>query len=165
MDQLKRITVSISDMKVSDDPGAFIITHSLGSCVGVIAYDARAQVGGLLHFQLPDSHTHGLRAQENPCMFADTGIPLLLSRLYELGAHKNRLHVAVFGGASMLDDEHLFKIGIKNARATKKILWQEALTVHYEDVGGHSSRTVSLEVGSGRIALRKDGRLEHINHH
>lgn len=64
----------------------------------------------------------------------------------------------MFGGANMLDDEGLFKIGTKNARATKKILWQHAISVAYEDVGGNCSRTVSLQIDTGTIGLRRDGK-------
>ena len=162
MGELKRINVSISDMKASADPDALLITHSLGSCIGLVVYDPGRSVGGLLHFQLPDSSTHGQRAQENPYMFADTGIPLLLERLFALGAQKARIVVGMFGGANMLDDEELFKIGTKNARATKKILWQHSLSITHEDVGGRSSRTVSLEVGKGVIGLRRDGMVYNL---
>lgn len=157
MGELKRITVSISDMKASADRDVLLITHSLGSCIGLVAYDPKVGVGALLHFQLPDSTNHGRRAQENPYMFADTAIPRLLEKLASLGAQRNRLVVGMFGGANMLDDEELFKIGTKNARATKKILWQHSVTLAHEDVGGHSSRTVSLEIGTGAIGLRRDG--------
>jgi len=162
MGTLKRITVSISDMKTSKDPEAMLITHSLGSCIGLIGYDPKVRAGALLHFQLPDSSNHGNRAQENPFMFADTSIPLFMQALNSLGADRNRTIFAMFGGANMLDDEELFKIGIKNARATKKFLWQHSISLKYEDVGGNSSRTVSLELGSGQITLRKDGKLYQI---
>lgn len=159
MGDQKRITVSISDMKTSADPASFIITHSLGSCIGLIAHDPRLRAGAMLHFQLPDSANHFRRALENPYMFADTGIPLFLDSLYKLGASKGRLRVSMFGGANMLDDEELFKIGTKNARATKKLLWQQAISLVHEDVGGNSSRTVSLDIGTGEISLRRDGKL------
>jgi chemotaxis protein CheD len=158
MGEQKRITVNISDMKASADKEAFLITHSLGSCIGLVAYDPAKAVGALLHFQLPDSSNHGRRAQENPFMFADTGIPLFLDKLMSLGANRDRMVLGMFGGANMLDDEELFKIGTKNARAAKKILWQHAVALTHEDVGGHCSRTVSLELATGMIALRRDGK-------
>ena len=162
MGDQNRITVGISDMKASADPASFLITHSLGSCIGLIAFDARVHAGALLHFQLPDSANHARRALENPFMFADTGIPLFLEALYKLGAVKGRLRVSMFGGANMLDDEELFKIGTKNARATKKILWQHAISLVHEDVGGHSSRTVSLDLDTGTIGLRRDGKVYNL---
>jgi chemotaxis protein CheD len=162
MGELKRITVSISDMKASADPASMLITHSLGSCIGLVGYDPQAGVGALLHFQLPDSANHGKRAQENPFMFADTGIPLFLQVLARMGAHKGRIVVGMFGGANMLDDNELFKIGTKNARATKKILWQHSISILHEDVGGASSRTISLELATGLIGLRRDGKLYNL---
>ena len=162
MGELKRITVSISDMKASADRDAFLITHSLGSCIGLVAYDRERAVGAMLHFQLPDSANHGQRALENPFMFADTGIPRFLQSLASLGGNKNRMIFGMFGGANMLDDEELFKIGTKNARATKRILWQHSISVTHEDIGGHSSRTVSLEIGTGIIGLRRDGRVYNL---
>lgn len=162
MGELKRITVNISDMKASADKDALLITHSLGSCIGLVGYDPRVTAGALLHFQLPDSSNHGRRAQENPFMFADTGIPLLLQALQSLGGEKNRMVFGMFGGSNMLDDDELFKIGTKNARATKKILWQNSISLKYEDVGGNASRTLSLEVGTGRVALRKNGKLYNL---
>jgi chemotaxis protein CheD len=158
MGEQKRITVNISDMKASADRDSYLITHSLGSCIGLLAYDPGATLGGLLHFQLPDSTSHGRRALENPYMFADTGIPLFLEKLLSMGGKRNRFVIGVFGGANMLDDSELFKIGVKNARITKKILWQHSISIRHEDVGGGTSRTVSLEIGSGRIGLRRDGK-------
>lgn len=154
-----KLTVNISDMKASKDPGHLLITHSLGSCIGLVGYDARVKAGAMLHFQLPDSTHHGRRALENPFMFADTGIPLFLQKLYSLGADRNRLVLGMFGGANMLDDNELFKIGVKNARATKKILWQHSLSMKHEDVGGGSSRTLTLEIETGVIGLKRDGKL------
>jgi chemotaxis protein CheD len=51
------LTVGVSDMKVSDDPEAVLVTYSLGSCIGIAIYDAVVRVGGLLHFMLPESWT------------------------------------------------------------------------------------------------------------
>ena len=50
------IIVGVSDMKVSNDANASLITYSLGSCIGVVIYDPAVKVGGLLHFMLPDSN-------------------------------------------------------------------------------------------------------------
>lgn len=157
-DGLKRLTVWVSDLKTSRDREVRLITHSLGPCIGVVCYDPALPAGGMLHFQLPSSKNHERRAQENPRMFADTAIPLLLRKMEGLGAVRDRMIVSVFGGASMLKDDGIFKIGIQNARAARKILWQQCVSVTHEDVGGNSSRTVSIAIGTGRLNLRKDGR-------
>jgi len=151
------ITVGVADMKVSNDPNSSIITYALGSCIGLVAYDPQRKVGGLLHLQLPESENFVAQAKENPAKFADTGITLLMDTLTAHGAAKNRLVVGMFGGANMLQDEHVFQIGIRNIRAAKKMLWQAALFIKHEDVGGTSNRTVSLDLETGRIRVKKDG--------
>ncbi len=155
MTDLAKIVVGVGDMKVSADPSAYLITYSLGSCVGVVGHDPMAQVAGLLHFQLPTAKGHDARAAQSPAMFGDMGIPLLLDTLLAHGCRRDRIVMRVFGGASMLNDNDLFKIGIKNARAAKKILWQSCISIRNEDLGGEDSRTVSVEVGSGRVVLKK----------
>ncbi len=157
MNDLVRIPIGVSDMAVSSDPGAYLITYSLGSCIGVVMHDPVAKVAGMLHFQLPDSTGHGQRAQANPCMFGDTGIPLLFQKMFAHGARKERIVLSMFGGASMLDDQKLFKIGIKNTRTAKKILWQNCISVRNEDVGGSDSRTISIEVATGKIIMKTQG--------
>ncbi len=152
-----RVIVSISDMKFSGEPGSYLITHSLGSCIGVVAYDPIVHIGGMLHFQLPHSNGHQDRARENPFMFANLGIPLLLEGLRANGASLGRTIIGIYGGASILKDSELFKIGIKNERMAKKILWQHCLRISNEDVGGNKSRTVRLDIETGKVQVQCSG--------
>ena len=85
------VVVGIADMKVSKDVDATLVTHSLGSCIGLAVYDPVAKVGGLLHYMLPESGLDANKAKERPLMFADTGIPLLFKACYNLGAEKKRM--------------------------------------------------------------------------
>lgn len=149
----KRIVVGISDLKISDESASYLITYSLGSCIGVLAYDPAARVGGMLHFQLSSSKGHENRVKEKPFMFADSGIPLLLKAMEQAGGFRGRMVIGIYGGASILNDNGLFKIGIQNTRAVKKIFWQQALRISSLDVGGTYSRTVRLDIATGRIEV------------
>ncbi|HEX7927264.1 MAG TPA: chemotaxis protein CheD [bacterium] len=151
-------TIGVSDMKLGSAPGS-LITYALGSCIAVVAWDPQLKIGGLLHFQLPESKGFEQQAAQNPYKFADTGIAALFNELLAAGSHKNRLVVGIFGGANMMKDEQVFQIGIRNARATKKMLWQAALFIKYEDVGGTTNRTVSLDLATGKIKMKKDGEI------
>jgi chemotaxis protein CheD len=93
-------------------------------------------------------------------MFADTGIPLLFRSAYQLGADKKRLTVTVAGGAQMMDTQGTFNIGKRNCLAMRKILWKAGVLVEAEYLGGAVSRTVRLEVRSGKIMLRESGQPE-----
>jgi chemotaxis protein CheD len=152
-------TIGVADLKISKDEDATLVTYALGSCIGVTAYDPATKLGGLLHLQLPESQAFADQAQDNPAKFADTGIQALLEGLIAQGANRNRLVIGLFGGGNMLQDEHVFQIGMRNIRAAKKLLWQYALFIKHEDVGGTSNRTISLHLGTGKITMKKDGVL------
>jgi chemotaxis protein CheD len=152
-------TVGVSDMKIGKAPNTSLITYALGSCIAVVAYDSAAKVGGMLHFQLPESKPFEAQAAENPYKFGDTGIAALFEQLYALGAQKNRMVIGIFGGANMMRDEHVFQIGIRNTRTAKKMLWQNSLFIKFEDVGGTTNRTVSLDLDTGRMKMKKDGEV------
>jgi chemotaxis protein CheD len=152
------LTVDISDMKISSQPGDVIVTYSLGSCVGVTVYDPVACVGGMVHCMLPLSKIDPARAQARPCMFVDTGVPALLHGLFRLGAAKKNLVVRVAGAGSPLGREQVFKIGQRNYTVLRKLLWKNGILIQGEDVGGASARTLYLDIASGRTIMKADGR-------
>jgi chemotaxis protein CheD len=152
----------MADCRIGDAPGQVLATYALGSCIGLAVHDAKAGVGGLLHFMLPDSGIDHERGRENPWMFADTGIPMLLDRLCARGASKRRLTVRAAGGASMMDQENVFDIGRRNYLAMRKILWKAGVMVHGEAVGGIRSRTVRLEIGSGKFLIQEGGEVREL---
>jgi chemotaxis protein CheD len=146
---------------VSDDPESILVTYALGSCIAVVIYDPVTNVGGLLHYMLPESSLDENKARQRPYMFADTGIPLLFQSAYRLGAVKSRLDVAVLGGAQVMDTSETFNIGKRNHLALRKIFWKAGVLVRHEDIGGTLSRTVRLEIASGRVVLRH-GQTEQV---
>ncbi len=151
------LTVGIGDCKVSGKPEAVLATYALGSCIAVAIHDPVAGVGGLLHYMLPESSLNPDKARDNPFMFADTGVPRLFHAAYQLGAEKRRLVVRVAGGAQVMDENGVFNIGKRNHLALRKILWKAGVIVHAEEVGGTTSRTVRLDVASGRFFIRGPG--------
>jgi chemotaxis protein CheD len=157
---VSNLVVGIGDCQVSKDADSVLVTYALGSCIGVAIYDPVTGVGGLLHFMLPESSLDPAKAEKNPYMFADTGIPLLFRSAYQLGAEKKRLLVTVAGGAQMMDTQGTFNIGKRNCLAMRKILWKAGVMVNAEYLGGMVSRTVRLDVGTGRIMLREAGQPE-----
>ncbi len=154
---MEQIVVGMADCRIGHISGQVLTTFALGSCIGLVVYDGNVQVGGLLHFMLPDSTIDPERARANPSMFADTGIPLLLKQVFEKGATRRNLRVHAVGGAQMMDQERVFEIGKRNYLAARKILWKAGLLLTGEAVGGFNSRTVRLEVSSGRIILQEAG--------
>ncbi len=153
-----RHVVGVADMKVSNNPGDIIVTHALGSCIGIAIYDRTAKVGGILHFMLPLSEANPEKARSNPFMFADTGIPAFFEAAQKLGASKRRLKIKMAGGAQVFDTKDFFAIGKRNQVIARKIFWKNNLLIEKEHVGGHFSRTMYLEIGTGRTWLRIQGK-------
>ena len=151
------IIVGISDCQTSKDRDSTLVTYALGSCVGVGVFDPGSSVGGLLHVLLPESGLDAEKAARNPYMFADTGVVQLLNRCVQLGASKSRLRVWLAGGSSVMDTRGVFNIGKRNQLAARKALWKAGLLTLNEDLGGTSSRTVRLELGSGTFWVRSAG--------
>ena len=54
LDSIKIVKVGIADMNIVRTPSV-IRTAGLGSCVGVVLYDLRKEIAGMVHVMLPDS--------------------------------------------------------------------------------------------------------------
>jgi chemotaxis protein CheD len=154
IDSTRQIVVGVADCRVSRDCASTIVTYALGSCIAVTVHDPVARVGGMLHLMLPTSSLDLAKAESNPCMFADTGIPLLFEKACDVGAEKKRLVVHVAGGAQLMNQAGLFNIGRRNCLAVRDILSHSGVAVRAASIGGTGSRTVWLEVDSGRMRMR-----------
>jgi len=153
--------LGISEMFASKTPGDVLITYSLGSCIGLAVYDPVVRIGGMIHYMLPLSKIAPDKARVKPGMFGDTGIPLLLNKLLELGAAKDRLVVKAAGGAELLDQNKVFNIGERNYIVLRKLLWKNNILIKSEDIGGNYSRTLKLEIDSGLTTIKtREGERE-----
>ena len=150
-------TVGVADMKTGV-AGDTIVTHALGSCLGLIIYDPFAKVGGLLHAMLPLSKINPDKAKENPHMFVDVGVPALFGAVFALGGKKNRLIIKAAGCGQPLGNEEIFNIGSRNFTVLKQLLWKNNLMLASSCIGGGISRTVKFDVSSGNIIISSQGK-------
>jgi len=155
--------VGVADMKICTTPGELLVTHALGSCLGIAIHDPVAQVGGILHVTLPLSSMAPDKAKANPYMFVDTGLPKLFREAYAAGAVKERLVVKVAGGANLNNDRNdRFAIGKRNHVVLRKMFWKNSILIDAEDTGGNTPRTMYLEVGSGAVWLTVAGKRQDL---
>lgn len=155
MDHL--ITIDIADFQTSNDPNAVLVTYALGSCIAVILYDPVKRVGGMIHYMLPNSQTSPDKANSKPAMFADTGVPMLFGKMYEMGCSKENIVVKVAGGGALYDDKGMFNIGKRNYTVLRKIFWKNNIIIASEDVGGRKSRTAKLKIATGEVIIKSQG--------
>ena len=149
-----KVIVGVAEMKVSKDPNDTIVTHGLGSCLGVTVYDPVSKVGGLLHVMMPQSDVNPQKAEDNPFMFVETAVPTFFRLLQAAGAVKSRWILKVAGGALVNNNgnDH-FEIGKRNYVALRKTLWKNDALIDAEDVGGNIARTIHLRIDDGQILL------------
>jgi chemotaxis protein CheD len=150
----QRIVVGVGDMAVSNNTNMTISTYALGSCIGIVAYDPFVSVGGILHIMLPDSALSAEKALNQPSMFADTGWKVFWQGLQSLRVEKRRVKIVLAGGASVLSQSDMFKIGERNAASIKAILQKEGLPTFGEELGGLNNRTLHLQLATGTLDIK-----------
>lgn len=70
--------------------------------------------------------------------------------------------VKVAGGGQLYEDNGIFEIGKRNYTMLRRMLWKANVLVAAEDVGGAKSRTVSLDVASGRCVVKSSAREQEL---
>ena len=155
------IAVNYSEMKISSNPVETLVAFSIGSGIGMTIHDPVGGIGGVLNFILPDStNANGTNPDKTPFMFADTGIRAFFRALFDTGAKAENLKIVIAGGAHIMDQTGVFNIGQKNLEALKNRLENYDVKIHHEAVGGTKSRTISLEIGTGRSVIKTLGEEE-----
>jgi len=151
------LIVNISDMKLSSKPEDVIVTYSLGSCLGVTAYDPVVKVGGMIHCLLPNASGARGKSRNNPYMFVNTGVAMMVRQLMDKGAERGRLVFMAAGGANMRNDT-LFNTGLRNFEALEKLLSRNKVSLTSKQVGGTIPRTMFLYLDTGRVVVRSFGK-------
>ena len=152
---MEQMVLGIGDMGATRSVGTVVKTYGLGSCVAIVMLDPKTRTIGMDHVALPDSTVDKKKAERLPGYFADTGIPALLQRMTDMGCNPQGrgFIVKLIGGASMINADEVFNIGNRNVLAIKKILWKYRMGATAEQLGGTISRTVQVEVATGKVLV------------
>lgn len=155
------ITVGISDMNVARN-GDILVTHALGSCVGICLYDTVRKVAGLSHILLPSSE--GFSTAGNQLhRFADTAVPILVQKMEAIGGKRICMRAKIAGGAQMfagINNSSLANIGQRNVEAVKLVLRNLGISIIAEDTGKNYGRTQYFYSADGVMVIRSVNRGE-----
>jgi chemotaxis protein CheD len=147
------VRVGIAEGAVAHAPTR-LRTTGLGSCVGVVLFDAFAGVSGLVHVMLPSVVTP---VNLTPAKYAESGVPWLMEKLSELGATPTRVKAKLAGGAQMFafaGKSDIMRVGPRNVEAVKEALLQMGVPIVAEDVGGSVGRTIEFDVTTQELWIR-----------
>lgn len=153
------LVVSISDMKVTRRGKDILVTHALGSCLGLAAYDPVAGVAGLIHCLLPLARDNGKGLLKNPFMYVNTGVAQMMRSLLGKGATKDHLILKAAGCGRMMNISNKFDTGANNLAALRKLLEVNNMRLAAEDVGGTIPRTMRLFADTGKVIISSCGKV------
>jgi len=147
--------VSISDMRVTGRARDVLVTHSLGSCLGLAAFDPVAKVAGLIHCLLPVMPKN--KPRTNPCMFVNTGVTAMIRSMYNRKAQKQHLILKAAGCGRMINISNKFDTGANNFEALCKLLELNELELAAREIGGTKPRTMRLFADTGKVVISSLG--------
>lgn len=157
------IKVGIADMKLCKKPDK-ITTIGLGSCIGIVLYNAYDDYCGLVHIMLPSSKE--IKNNANRAKFADTGIEDLILALESKGVKRSSLSAKIAGGASMFqftgNSSDLGSVGERNIKAVKSVLSFYKIRIVAEDTGANYGRTIVFDNVSKDLLIRSTGKPDKI---
>lgn len=153
---MAKMIVSISDMKITTQREAVLITYSLGSCLGLAAYDPVCRIGGLIHCLL--SSTDRRDKLKNPYMYVNTGVPAMVRQMVAKGASLDRLVFKAAGCGRMMEIMDSLDIGAQNIAVLEKIFAKNRVKLAAKDVGECIPRTMSLHMADGRVVISSRGK-------
>lgn len=146
--------VNIGEHIVSDNIEDSIITYALGSCVAVTIYCPHKKVLGMAHCALPSSLINAEQSRRLPGYYVDTALDLLVKAFVEdYKCRRSDLVVRLFGGSRAMYGEDIFNVGQRNLEAAISILRAYQINFDMKETGGCASRTVQMEVDTGKVKL------------
>ena len=152
------IKVGMADLNTCASPDS-ITTLGLGSCIGVVLYDPRKKICGMVHVMLPDSSA--IKKNDNLAKFADTGIKQLIEQLEQKGVSRMSLSAKIAGGAQMFafnTANEMLKVGLRNAEAVRKVLASYRIRIISEDCGENYGRTIEFYPETSELHIKAIGK-------
>jgi chemotaxis protein CheD len=160
---LDAVTVGVAQFRVGRSP-LKMMTMALGSCLGIVLFDASTGVGALAHVMHPRRAC--VKNNANRAKFVDSVIPLVVERMVERGARREKIVAKLFGGARMFGaaagGSGILQIGDDNIAAARERLGMFGIPIVAECVGGTHGRTIVFDVADGSVRVRLADNSEEI---
>ncbi len=123
-----------------------LVSSPLGTCVAVMAYDAKTKICGMAHIMLPGKSQKGNPVHKN--RYAADAIDDLLRKLHQAGIPNENIDICLAGGANVLKKEN-DTLCIELAASVVQIIGEKKLKVRATSLGGYERRIASLDPETG----------------
>jgi chemotaxis protein CheD len=122
----------------------------IGSCIGVVLYDASTGICGIAHVLLPGASKSG------ETKYAETAIEKMLEDMIKQGARRRKIVSKFAGGAQVFKHMNLdiLKVGDKNAISVEETLIKKNIPILKKDVGGEVGRNVIFNPLDGSMIVK-----------
>jgi len=146
-----RRKIGIAEYAVVTDE-TVLITSGLGSCLGIVLYDPREMVSGLIHVMLPSVSQ---ARDSTPSKFVDTGVPLLIEEMANAGGRVRQLQAWMVGGSEMIQfTSSEGSIGSRNIALARQLLAEHGIELVGSDVGGNHGRSIAFDPAAAELTIR-----------
>ena len=125
----------------------------LGSCVAITVWHPVLRCGGMCHFLLPRPPTN-INDNRPDARYGTHALHFLRSAM-EIRAPLPDYQFGCFGGSDMFLDQARTRVGQSNIELVQQWLHRYHIEPIHESLGGNNSRSVILELNSGRIDLKQ----------
>ncbi len=123
-----------------------LVSSPLGSCVAVMAFDAKTKICGMAHIMLPGkSHIENTPHKNR---YAADAIDDLLSKLHQAGVPSENIDICLAGGANVLKKEN-DTLCIELAASVVQIIEENKLKIMATSLGGYERRIASIDTETG----------------
>lgn len=138
-------------------PGEYFVTDQdilimtvLGSCIAACIWDAKAGVGGMNHFMLPEGDSSDTSGR-----YGSYAMELLINEMIKLGARKESMQAKVFGGGQVMAGFTTMNVGERNTQFVLDYLHTERITLVSKDVMDIYPRKVVFFPTTGKAMVKK----------
>ncbi|MDT9001716.1 chemotaxis protein CheD [Paucibacter sp. APW11] len=134
-----------------------ILKTLLGSCVALTLWHPHKHIGGMCHYLLPCR----TRRPGEPLdgRFGDEAVETLVNALERAGTQSKDYIVHLYGGADTMPDgmNLKFNVGERNIEQAWQLIDKHGFQLDGVDVGDYVPRSVSLELPSGLVQIKRGG--------
>lgn len=127
----------------------------LGSCVAITLWHPQRRIGGMCHYLLPSRRrTASMRLEGR---FGDEALELMVAEQYQARTRPQDYVAHIYGGADTLADfqGQRLNIGERNIEIGWSLIDEYGFQLQGVDVGDDVPRTVTLDVGSGEVSVKR----------